>query len=197
MSSVVADPTRRRRAESKRHRREPDREPERPCTNGSAGPVPCTAGLATGNANTYFLHDWPATNSGTPPDADRRQRDARDRRGVTVFLHRVAGARPDPSNITGCPLPDLMDTNPPTPADSTPPLYNYRPTSVRPAIPAVGAPADLPSGTGSGTDSTSDCNGGGFTSRCSTRRARCGSARRSGPRRRSPATAGLACSPRR
>jgi hypothetical protein len=73
-----------------------------------------------------------------------------------------------PSNITGCPVPDLMDANPPpSNSDGTlPPVYNYSNDLCANTCYPGGRllQPTCSNGTGCGTQSTSDCNNGAWTS---------------------------------
>lgn len=138
------------------------------CTNSLNQVVPCTSEIDSGNPNTYFLHDWPATNSGTPPAPPANNTTHPTVGAVSGLLCTASQLLAQIlSNITGCPVPDLMDTNPPSTGTggSTPPLYNYSSdlgTSGYPGGRLVKPTCS--NGSGCGTDSTSDCSNGGFTS---------------------------------
>ena len=139
--------------------------PDTTCTNsqGVSG-QPCTSLIDSGNPNTYYLHDWPATG-GSPqaPTADNvTHATVATVTGllctVSPLLAQILG------NITGCPVPDLMDTNPPSATAST--LFHYStdqlPDSKYPGgrvlQPVCSTLGILCSGnSGGGTDSTSDC----------------------------------------
>lgn len=128
--------------------------------------VPCTSPIDSGNPNTYFLHDWPATG-GTPqpPAANNVTHPTVGTIGglLCTTLQALAGIL---SNITGCPVPDLMDGNAP-PAGSNgspPPLYNYSSDLGSSGFPGGRLlQPTCSNGTGCGTGSTSDCSGGSFT----------------------------------
>ena len=134
------------------------------CTNsqGVTG-QPCTSLIDSGNPNTYYLHDWPATGgSPQPPTADNATHAT-----VAAVTGLVCTASPPLaavlSNITGCPVPDLMDGNPPSASGAA--VYHYStdqlPDSSYPGgrilQPACGSQT-CAGGSGGGTGSTSDCN---------------------------------------
>jgi hypothetical protein len=139
------------------------------CRNASGSVVPCTSPINSGNPNTYFLHDWPATSSPGPqvPSADHVVHAT-----VGTVTGLVCTASPAlatiPSNITGCPVPDLMDANPPpSNSDGTlPPVYNYSNDLCANTCYPGGRllQPTCSNGTGCGTQSTSDCNNGAWTS---------------------------------
>ena len=134
------------------------------CTNpqGQTG-QPCTSPINSGNPNTYYLHDWPAT-SGTPqpPSAD----------GVThATVAPVSNLLCTTSallagllqSISGCPVPDVMDNTPPS---GTGPLYHYSTDQLpdtsypggRILQPFCTANALCGANSGGGSGSVSDCN---------------------------------------
>jgi Tfp pilus assembly protein PilV len=134
--------------------------PATTCTNSSQQQVACTSMIDSGNPNTYFLHDWAATNTGTPPLPS-----ANNATHPTVGT--VSGGTCTPSNTSGCPVPDLMDSNPPSTgtSGSQPPLYNYSTDQGTSGFPGGRLlQPTCSSGTGCGTASTSDCSNGKFTS---------------------------------
>jgi hypothetical protein len=95
--------------------------PSTKCLSGTTV-VPCSQPLDSGTANIWFLHDFSSWSSGSPqaPSADHS----------THCTVNVCGALPcnsgstTSSQTTGCPQPDLMDTNAPT-GDATTPCYKY------------------------------------------------------------------------
>jgi prepilin-type N-terminal cleavage/methylation domain-containing protein len=145
--------------------------PSTTCTNGSGVQVSCTSPIDSGNPNTFFLHDWAATNTGTPqpPSADNATHPTV---GVLsgllcTTLPLLAGLL---SNIAGCPVPDLMDANPPS-ALPTSPLYHYSTDQASDSTYPGGrllqplCSAGLCSGnSGGGTGQTSDCSNNGLLS---------------------------------
>jgi hypothetical protein len=143
--------------------------PSTHCTNGSGQTIECVNGLLVGNANTWYLHDWPAT-AGTPqpPSADHVTSP------TVAFTNSTNCPQTLPpggtlGNTSGCPIPDLMDGNPPSGGTSTS-LYHYSTdvattgypggTLVTPACGSCGpaSPGASGTGTGGGTGSTSDCS---------------------------------------
>lgn len=125
------------------------------CSTSGGTSQPCTNGLTSGTAYTYFLHDWAATNSGTPtpPSADN----------ATHQTVGIASGKTCTSNqnqvtisadITGCPVPDLMDTN--SPIGST--LYNYSTDQCPDSSNCYPGGRELQA-TGIGTGSATDCSG--------------------------------------
>jgi type II secretory pathway pseudopilin PulG len=159
VSSVVADPP----ASSGN----PLTNPATTCTNsqGQTG-QPCTSPIDSGNPNTYYLHDWPATSGGPqPPSSDN---------ATHATVAAVSGLLCTASQllallapqITGCPTPDLMDNTPPAAADTT--LYHYStdqlPDSSYPGgrilqpVCSTGLCSGGSTGSGGGTGATSDCS---------------------------------------
>ncbi len=138
--------------------------PATTCLNSSNQTVPCTSMIDSGNPNTYFLHDWPTSNSGSPqPPSGNNPTDPTVGTIPGKLCTTVQALASLLANIVGCPVPDLMDSNPP--GGSQPPLYNYSTDLGSTGFP--GGRLIQPTcsnGTGCGTDSTSDCNNGGFTS---------------------------------
>jgi prepilin-type N-terminal cleavage/methylation domain-containing protein len=145
-------------------------DPSTKCMNGVGTVVSCTSPIDSGNPNTYFLHDWPATNTGTPqpPSSDSPTHPTVGAISnlLCTTLPLLAGIL---NNILGCPVPDLMDTNPPS-ASATSPVYHYS-TDQAPDTAYPGGRLLQPTcgglctgGSGGGTGSASDCNGGGWLS---------------------------------
>ena len=98
-------------------------DPTSTCQNSSGQTVPCSAGINQGIANTWFLHECAATNSSCPAPAGDSATNATSGpgSGVCTTLVSLAGIA---SNILGCPVPNLMDTEPPAGTTGSP-LYNY------------------------------------------------------------------------
>jgi prepilin-type N-terminal cleavage/methylation domain-containing protein len=142
-------------------------DPSTKCTNGSGVVVSCTSPIDSGNPNTFFLDDWPATG-GTPqpPSAD-----AATHPTVGTISGLLCSIVPLLGSTLGCPVPDLLDSNPPS-ASPTSPVYHYSTDqAVDTAYPGgrllqpTCTLGILCSGnSGGGTGSTSDCNGGGWAS---------------------------------
>jgi len=137
-------------------------DPSTKCANSSGQTVSCTAGIDSGNPNTYFLHDWPATSPGTPqpPSGDH---------ATHPTVGTITGLVCTALIVSGCPVPDLMDTSPPS-GDTTTHVYNYASDQATGGY--LGGRLLQPScadtclsTSGGGTGSTSDCNGGGWTSK--------------------------------
>jgi hypothetical protein len=133
-------------------------------TSGTTGP--CTAGIDTGTANTFFLHDWAATNTGTPP-APSADHSTHGTSGIlTSGVCALTTGSANSSTETGCPTPDLMDTNPPAGTASSH-LYNYSSDQCADTcypggreLPPTCATGVCAGSTGGGTGSTSDCTAG-------------------------------------
>lgn len=132
------------------------------CTNSAGQQVTCVTPIDSGNPNTYYLHDCPATNSSCP--APSASGPVQQTVGVASGLTCTAtqSLATILSNISGCPLPDLMDNNPPA-GDPTTTLYQYSsnldPTGNPPGGPPGGRVLDpLCSGSsGCGSGQPSDC----------------------------------------
>lgn len=142
----------------------PLQNPATTCLNSSNQSVPCTSMIDSGNPNTYFLHDWPASSSG-PPQPPSQSHPVHDTVGtVTGELCTTSQVLAQIlSNIVGCPTPDLMDADPPGGSIST--VYNYSTDLGTTGFP--GGRLIQPTcsnGSGCGTGSTGDCANGGFTS---------------------------------
>lgn len=165
-------------------------DPTTTCQNSSGQSVTCSQGIDQGNANTWFLHDCPATSSScSTPSANNATDATSGPSGTCTTSQSQAGT---PANVAGCPVPDLMDTTSAS-GDITTPMYNYSTDqcSVNCSGPAgtttlcttgctytggrllqptcstglcgggpIGTGGTGPSGSGGGTDSTSDCTGG-------------------------------------
>lgn len=134
--------------------------PATTCKDSGGNTVSCTSPIDAGSPNTFYLHDWPATNTGSVqiPSANHAVHD-------TVGV--VSGLLCTVVTTTGCPTPDLMDSNPPANLGngSTPPLYNYSTDLGTTGFPGGSLiQPTCTNGTGCGTGSTSDCNNGAWTS---------------------------------
>jgi prepilin-type N-terminal cleavage/methylation domain-containing protein len=132
------------------------------CQTGSGTTGPCTTGLGSGNSNTFFLHDWPATNSGSPtdPTADHATHPT-----VGVITGKTCTSNTalvgTPLDVNGCPIPDLMDPNPPS-GDATTLLYNY--SNDQCAVDSTCYPGGRElEATGQGTGTATDCNNGAWS----------------------------------
>jgi type II secretory pathway pseudopilin PulG len=150
VSSVVADPP----AASGN----PLTNPATTCTNSQGVSQLCTSLIDSGNPNTYYLHDWPATG-GTPQPPSSDNATHATVAAVSGLLCTIG------LGLAGCPSPDLMDNTPPAATDTT--LYHYStdqlPDSsylggriLEPLCPTLGVLC--PGSSGGGTGSTSDCN---------------------------------------
>jgi Tfp pilus assembly protein PilV len=159
LSSVIADPP--------AAAGNPLIDPGTTCTNpqGVAG-QPCTSLINSGNPNTYYLHDWPATG-GTPqpPSADHATHAT-----VAAVTNLACTAVPALAsllnNIAGCPVPDLMDNAPPSATATT--LYHYSsdqlPSTSYPGgriLQPLCSTGTCNGSSGGGSGATSDCNGSG------------------------------------
>jgi hypothetical protein len=160
ISSVVADPP--------AAAGNPLTNPGTTCTSaqGIAG-QPCTSPINSGSPNTYYLHDWPATG-GAPQAPSGEHATHPTVAPVTNLLCTVSQVLAQILiNIAGCPVPDLMDNNPPSATATT--LYHYS-TDQLPNSSYQGGRILQPACTsglcsgssGGGSGSTSDCNGGGL-----------------------------------
>lgn len=96
--------------------------PTTSCQNASGQTVTCSAGIDQGDANTWFLHDCAATNgSCSTPTQNGATNATSGHSGTCTTSQSQAGT---PSNVAGCPTPDLMDGTSPA-GDTTTQLYNY------------------------------------------------------------------------
>jgi hypothetical protein len=126
VSSVIADPEAlpTGAVQNGENTGSPLNDPTTTCQTGSGTTGPCTAGITNGNGNTWFLHDWPATNSGSPtaPSADNTTHPTAGivSSGTCALTPQTATSATE----TACPVPDLMDANAPSGTSLTP-LYNY------------------------------------------------------------------------
>ena len=157
VSSVIADPP----AASGN----PLTNPATTCTNSQGVSQPCTSLIDSGNPNTYYLHDWPATGGTPQPPSSDNVTHATVTAVNGLLCTTVPLIASLLQQIAGCPTPDLMDNTPPAAADTT--LYHYStdqlPDSqypggriLQPLCPTLGT---LCNGTsGGGTGQTSDCN---------------------------------------
>ena len=132
------------------------------CTNSSGQQVTCVDPIDSGNPNTYYLHDCPATNSSCPaPSASAPvQQTVGVASGLTCTTSQTLAT--SSSNTSGCPIPDLMDTNAPA-GDATTTLYQYSsnldPTGNPPGGPPGGRVLDplCSDSSGCGSGQASDC----------------------------------------
>jgi Tfp pilus assembly protein PilV len=139
-------------------------DPATKCTNQGVA-APCTSPIDSGNPNTYFLHDWPATSTGSPqpPSADHATRPT-----VGVVSGLLCTALPLLAtllnNIVGCPVPNLMDSSAPS-GGSTAPLYHYSTDQCSDACYPGGSllQPTCSNGSGCGTGSATDCSNGSWT----------------------------------
>ncbi len=144
-------------------------DPTTTCKDSSGATQPCMSPILSGNPNTWFLRDWPATSGGSPqpPSADHNTHPTVGAVNgllctTLTALASIAG------NIAGCPVPDLMDPNQPSPTATT--LYHYSKDLGTTGYPGgtvlqpVCATGLCSGSTGGGTGKTSDCSGGAFTS---------------------------------
>ncbi len=137
--------------------------PATTCENTSGVQVQCESPIDSGNPSTFYLHDCAATNSScsAPSGNSVTQQTVGVATGlVCTTLTTLGGLLAD---ITGCPMPDLMDANPPSGTSSTP-LYQYSTDQGTAGYPGgrLLQPTCSTSGSGCGTGSTSDCSGGGI-----------------------------------
>jgi len=128
------------------------------CTNSSGQQVACISPIDLGSANTFYFHDCAATNSSCPAPSSNgtTQQTVGVVSGETCTTNQSLAS--DPSNIAGCPMPDLMDANPPAGTDTTP-LYQY--STDLGTTGYIGGRLLEPLCTSSspcGTGQTSDCN---------------------------------------
>jgi prepilin-type N-terminal cleavage/methylation domain-containing protein len=140
----------------------PLNDPATTCTNALNQTVSCISGIDSGNPNTYFLHDWAATNSGSPT-APSSNHATHATVGIASGLTcTTSQSQASGSNIAGCPVPDLMDASSP-PGDSTTSLYNYSSDQGTSGFPGgrLLQPTCSSTSNGCGTGSTSDCNNNG------------------------------------
>jgi hypothetical protein len=172
VSSVIADPAAAPAAgTSNGTSGNPLTDPTTSCTNAQGQTVSCTSPIDSGNPSTFYLHDWAATNSGSPnlPSSDHpTHATVGTVAGLTCTTSTVLAHTL--SNITGCPVPDLMDTNPPA-ASNSPPLYHYSTDQAADGAYPGGrilapmcSPGLCSGSSGGGTGSTADCTGGGWAS---------------------------------
>jgi hypothetical protein len=149
VTSVISDPNAGRQI--------PD--PPKPvCIQPTGTTGPCNITL---NGATYFLHDWPATLSGIPP-APAGDSLTHDTVGITTGgpctpTQSLAGT---PADVAGCPIPDLMDLNPPA-GDALTPLYNYS-SDLCPDSGNCYPGGREVQATGTGTGSAADCTNGAW-----------------------------------
>jgi hypothetical protein len=167
ISSVIADP----QAEptggiSNGNSGNPLADPATKCKDSSGNLVGCTSGINSGDPNTFFLHDWPATSGGspTPPGNDHATHPtvgAVNGQPCTA----IPGLALVLSNDTGCPVPDLMDANPPAGTSLTP-LYHYSTDQCANSCYPGGRllQPTCSNGTGCGSGSSNDCNSGNWAS---------------------------------
>jgi prepilin-type N-terminal cleavage/methylation domain-containing protein len=99
-------------------------DPTTQCQNSSGQTVQCSQGIDQGNANTWFLHDCPATSSSCSTPTVNNATDATSGPIPALTCTTSQSAAGTAANVTGCPTPDLMDTTSPA-GDTTTPLYNY------------------------------------------------------------------------
>ncbi|HEY2162141.1 MAG TPA: hypothetical protein VGH24_12600 [Solirubrobacteraceae bacterium] len=171
LSSVIADPKATPAGgTSNGTSGNPLTDPNTTCSNGSGQTVSCTSPIDSGNPNTYYLHDWAAT-AGSPqtPSSDNATHPTVGVLTSLVCTTSTSQAS-NPANITGCPVPDLMDANIPAGTGATP-LYHYSTDQAADSAYPGGrvlqptCSAGLCSGNqGGGTGATSDCNGGNWSS---------------------------------
>jgi prepilin-type N-terminal cleavage/methylation domain-containing protein len=144
------------------------------CLNASGQTIECVSGILSGNANTWYLHDWPAT--GGPPQPPSSDHPTHSTVGSpTNACTTSQQLATNPANTTGCPMPDLMDPNPSSGVPNPPPTcYHYSTDLGTTGYPCgaliqptcgttCGPPGSSSSGGGGGTGSPSDCNGGTWT----------------------------------
>ena len=99
-------------------------DPTTTCQNAAGQTVSCSQGIDQGNANTWFLHDCPATSASctTPTVNNATHATSGAIAGQTCTTSQSSAGTP--SNVVGCPIPDLMDTTTPA-GDATTPVYDY------------------------------------------------------------------------
>ncbi len=144
-------------------------DPTTTCKDAAGNTQPCMSPILSGNPNTWFLHDWPATSAGTPspPSGDHNTHPTVGVVNSLLCTTSTTLALLGGLNIGGCPVPDLMDPNQPSPVGTT--LYHYSKdlgTSGYPGgtlLQPVCATGLCSGSTGGGTGKTSDCSGGAFT----------------------------------
>jgi prepilin-type N-terminal cleavage/methylation domain-containing protein len=125
VSSVIADPEALPTGGIVNGNSNPLKDPDVNCQTPTGATGPCTSGLNQGTGNTYFLHNWAASKTGSPttPAADNATHSTV---GITTTggLCATTPVTATPTTEANCPTPDLMDTNPPT-GTATTPAYNY------------------------------------------------------------------------
>lgn len=99
-------------------------DPTTQCQNSSGQTVACSAGIDQGNANTWFLHDCPATSSSCSTPTLNNLTDATSGTVSGQTCTTSQSQAGNPTNVAGCPTPDLMDTTSPD-GTTTTPAYNY------------------------------------------------------------------------
>jgi type IV pilus assembly protein PilV len=168
VSSVVADPQAlpTGAVQNGENTLNPLNDPSTYCQTGVGTTGPCTAGIVNGTANTFFLHDWAATNSGSPtaPAADNPTHPTAGISTTGTCALTIATATQ--ATEGACPKPDLMDPNAP-PGNALTPLYNYSTDQcASPCTPAAPGGRELPptcgtapctDGVGGGTGTIADC----------------------------------------
>jgi type II secretory pathway pseudopilin PulG len=157
VSSVVADPP--------AAAGNPLTDPGTTCTNAQGVSQACTSLIDSGNPNTYYLHDWPATGGTPQPPSSDNATHATVAAVSNLLCSTSQILALIASNIAGCPTPDVMDNTPPSATDTT--LYHYStdqlPDSSYPGgrvlQPLCSSLGVLCSGSsGGGTGSTTDCS---------------------------------------
>ncbi len=131
------------------------------CANSSGIQQPCESPIDSGNPNTYYLHDCAASNTScpAPTGSSVTQQTVGVASGLQCTSQTSLGTVA--ADITGCPMPDLMDANPPA-GDTTTTLYQYSTDLGTTGYPGgrLLAPTCANS-SGCGTGQASDCNSGG------------------------------------
>lgn len=135
--------------------------PTTTCANSSGIEQACESPIDSGNPNTYYLHDCAASNAScsAPAGSGVTQQTVGVASGLLcTSLTALGGIAGD---ITGCPMPDLMDASPPA-GDDTTPLYQYSTDLGTSGYPG-GRLLDptCTNSSGCGTGEATDCNSGG------------------------------------
>ncbi|HWF36758.1 MAG TPA: hypothetical protein VG295_15360 [Solirubrobacteraceae bacterium] len=156
VSSVIADPP--------AAGGNPLTSPGTSCTNAAGVSSPCTSLIDSGNPNTYYLHDSPATSStAVAPSSDHATHSTVATASGGTCTTSITSAL-TLANITGCPTPDLMDNTPPAASDTT--LYHYSTDQLANGAYSGGrilqplcSSGACTGSTGGGSGATTDCDG--------------------------------------
>jgi hypothetical protein len=129
------------------------------CTNSAGQQVTCVAPIDSGNPNTFYLHDCPATNSSCPAPSSNSvtHQTVGIASGLTCTGSQLQATTA--GETAGCPIPDLMDSNPPA-GDPTTTLYQYSTDLGTTGYPPGGRIVQplCAGSSGCGTGQPSDCS---------------------------------------